>query len=762
MKIFIRILTILRLYFFITSIFLHSQDLDFLERIKNEFNKKNYRNVINLFESEIGNAKKKIEVNYYVALSYYYLKEYNKAENIFEDIIYRWNVENPSLVRDSVRFLVDIYSINKEPDKTIKLGEYIIGKFKEKKEFSDLIIFLKERISNIYIERGNNFYYAKNYEKSIENFLKSVEYNPQNYVIKQRLGEAFYNIGKYEDAKKYLEDVLKNEKNNWYIIVLAIDIYRKTASSGERKNLYESLEKNSISFKIFDSFEKFMNSKYDEGYEILMDEEEKRKSEGNITYNIIIRLFPFDWNYHEIYLKFINLYPSFSYNQSIINSLFNNISDEKLRRELEKKILNLLDELKVDEKVKENIIRLKIYTIDKSFERRLVSLEDYKEKMERFKEILPTTSSSKLREEILRKILEICLQIEDNRMILDLYKTLAEEFKKEEYYFKLAEYYFKLNDFDAAENIIKNYLNLENENYLILLAKIFFEKNNLEETNKIIEKLKDTKSRFIQKEIENLKNMMFEIKDMPYKNFVYFIYRRLEDYSTRVIPENESIFLNQNTEEIEFYLVSEIEDIKFFSLRYEVTGPEYSSFPNVLVNYLGTEKYFEWSGKIKIDNEKIKKKNLYRVLTSVKEVISPDFELRFEKKEGDEKFILIFEFNFKSESWMISINNYKNYGNPVRIEPKSFSSEGNNISWEINSKFFRIEIEYVKNPDILLYFPSITLRKIIRNELELEKVESLNIGNFKLQIKDFYPEKIRIFEEINKTYNFKEYFYRVS
>ena len=229
-----------------------------VEKVKEEFNKKNYENVINILEKEKNKYKQNPELYYFIGISYYNLKNTEKATSYLEDLIYKTDFEKPANIYDALRTLFEIYWRDKKIENVIKLGNHALKKFQDIINKSPgALQFIKYNLSRAYNEIGNNFFWSKNYQKAIENYTLSLSYNPQDYQIRERLGEAYYNTGEYDKSKEQFIEVFKNEKNNWYTIFLSISFYREISNKEERSLTLKSLPDDSLSFKIFKAFENF-------------------------------------------------------------------------------------------------------------------------------------------------------------------------------------------------------------------------------------------------------------------------------------------------------------------------------------------------------------------------------------------------------------------------------------------------------------------------------------------------------------------------
>jgi tetratricopeptide (TPR) repeat protein len=734
-----------------------------VEKVKEEFNKKNYENVINILEKEKNKYKQNPELYYFIGISYYNLKNTEKATSYLEDLIYKTDFEKPANIYDALRTLFEIYWRDKKIENVIKLGNHALKKFQDIINKSPgALQFIKYNLSRAYNEIGNNFFWSKNYQKAIENYTLSLSYNPQDYQIRERLGEAYYNTGEYDKSKEQFIEVFKNEKNNWYTIFLSISFYREISNKEERSLTLKSLPDDSLSFKIFKVFENFDSGMIEEGFEILKDEEEKRKTNGDITYNIINKIFPYDLKSSKIYLNFIKFYPTSSRNQWIISNLFNTITDENERKIFEENLWNFLDGLLKSGKNKNTIVDLFLNAIERKFDRQLTTIDDYLEKINIYEKFFEKIDEDRYKEEIIRRIADNYMKIDEYEKARENYKKIIELFGKENYYLQIAESYFKEGNIDEAEKVVENYLkkNSDNENAKILLAKIYLEKGETKRFFEILKDIETTKNRSIQREIENLKSNFFEIKDKS-ENLLYIFFRKTDLNSTRLIPEDKIVFLNQLTKEIEFYPYSENERKTNFHLICKIDGIDFSSEPYVMIDKDKDGFCLKWEGEIFIDKSDWKKKNIYKLIYPVKEIFSNDFDLKYKNETIENKFILSFEFNFKEENWEISLKNLKNYEKPLKIDPVPSREEGNLLFWEVKDKNFKIKIEYPENKNIIFYFPEIEIRKKEREEILLKgEKNTFDIENFKLVIDNFIPEDVKIIQENIKIYNFKERIFR--
>jgi len=734
-----------------------------VEKVKEEFNKKNYENVINILEKEKNKYKQNPELYYFIGISYYNLKNTEKATSYLEDLIYKTDFEKPANIYDALRTLFEIYWRDKKIENVIKLGNHALKKFQDIINKSPgALQFIKYNLSRAYNEIGNNFFWSKNYQKAIENYTLSLSYNPQDYQIRERLGEAYYNTGEYDKSKEQFIEVFKNEKNNWYTIFLSISFYREISNKEERSLTLKSLPDDSLSFKIFKAFENFDSGMIEEGFEILKDEEEKRKTNGDITYNIINKIFPYDLKSSKIYLNFIKFYPTSSRNQWIISNLFNTITDENERKIFEENLWNFLDGLLKSGKNKNTIVDLFLNAIKRKFDRQLTTIDDYLEKINIYEKFFEKIDEDRYKEEIIRRIADNYMKIDEYEKARENYKKIIELFGKENYYLQIAESYFKEGNIDEAEKVVENYLkkNSDNENAKILLAKIYLEKGETKRFFEILKDIETTKNRSIQREIENLKSNFFEIKDKS-ENLLYIFFRKTDLNSTRLIPEDKIVFLNQLTKEIEFYPYSENERKTNFHLICKIDGIDFSSEPYVMIDKDKDGFCLKWEGEIFIDKSDWKKKNIYKLIYPVKEIFSNDFDLKYKNETIENKFILSFEFNFKEENWEISLKNLKNYEKPLKIDPVPSREEGNLLFWEVKDKNFKIKIEYPENKNIIFYFPEIEIRKKEREEILLKgEKNTFDIENFKLVIDNFIPEDVKIIQENIKIYNFKERIFR--
>ncbi|MFN4227678.1 MAG: tetratricopeptide repeat protein [Candidatus Ratteibacteria bacterium] len=755
-----------RLTCFLTALFFYFSYLNceenIIEKVKRKFNEKDYKTVVNILEKE--KIKDYPELSYYLGISYYNLKDFDNARLNLENFIYKTTFsEGPSIINETLRVLFEIYWQSKKIEEIIKLGNYVLEKIQDNQKFSYIIQNIKNNLIRAYNERGNNFFWSKDYYKAIENYNLSIKLYPNDYNIKERLAESYYNIGEYEKSKEHFLDVIRNEKNNWYILFLSISFYREISNKEEKFSTLNSLQDDSLAYKIFKSFESFENRMTENGFKILKDEEEKRKTNGDITFNIINKIFPYDLKSSDVYLEFIKTYPNSPRNNWIINNLFNTIVDENERKILEDYFLNLFDELLKDQNNKKTAVEFIKTFIERRFDRRLLSIDDFLDKINMFEKFLSKIDEDKYKEDIIRRIADNYKRIEEYEKAIDYYTKLAELTEKEDYNFLIAECYFLSGNIEQAEKIVDVFLNKnkENENAKLLLAKIYLEKGEIKKASEVLKEIEaNIKNKSLLREIESLKNNFFEMKDVS-ENLLYIIFRKIDSNSSRLIPEDRITFLNQLTKEIEFYINSGVEKETKFTLRCKIDGIEFSSEPYVMIEKDKEDFYFTWEGDISIDKNNLKKKNLYKVFYPVREINAEDFDLKYKNEIIENKFILSFDFNLKDIGWEISIKNFRNYERPIKIEPKPLREEGNLIFWNVNDKNFRITIEYPENKSIIFYFPEIEIRKKKIEEKIIDREEKIfNIENFELIIDDFLPENVKIVEENIKIYSIRERIFR--
>jgi len=733
-----------------------------LERAKSEFRKKNYLQVIKILEDE--KNRENLEINFYLGISYYNVQNYEKAKDLLENLIFKTETYDPYIINESLRVLFDIYLKDKKYNDLIKVGEYILKKIEKNPKFNSSLPLIKNNLSRAYGENGILNLRNRNFQEAIENFLISLNYNPQNLHSKVRLGEAYYNTGDYEKAKEQFIDVIKNEKNNWFILFLSISFYREISDKKEFESLFSILNEKSLSYKIMKSFQMFDSGNYEEGFEVLKEEEIKRNTNGDITFSIINKVFPYDFSYSKIYLNFIKMYPESQKNNMIITNLLRAITDEENMKIFERQLEELFNEMFKDEKRKDTIVNLNITLIDAKFERRLVSIDDYIEKIKEYEKILERYGENKYKEEILKRIADLYTRIENYKKAREIYKKLSEEFKKEDYNLRIAECYLKEGNLTEAKSIVESFTvkNKYNEKAQLLLAKIYIETGETEKGMVIVSDIeKRTKNRDILMEIENIKSNIFEIKE-PLKNSVFITFRKIENNFTRFVPPYKISFLNQISKELEFYPISNEKREFEFILKFNIEEINSTSEPYVMIDEKDGKFYYLWERKINTDETKTKQKNFYKVFYPVKETESTDFAFDGNIEVNDNKYILNLNFVFRENNWELRIKNYRNYGEPIQIEPLPQIQERNIIFWNVKDRNLNIKIVYGENKNILYYFPEIEIKKLILNEEIIEKIYNgkISVDNFELEIKDFIPDTVKLTKENLKIYNFKERIFR--
>lgn len=740
---------------------LHSQERSVIERARNEFRKNNYQQVIKILEGE--KVKENSEVLYYLGISYFNLKNFEKAKSYIENLIFKTEIEEPYILNESLKAIFDIYRRDRKFEDMVKVGEYVSKKIEGKQKFSSSISLIKNNLSFAYGEIGNNYLRNRNFNEAISNLTISLNYNPNNFVTKSRLGEAFYNTGNYEKAKEMFSDVIKNEKNNFWILIPSISYYREISDERNKEKLLLFLNEETLAYKIFKSFEIFSSGNYEEGIKILKDEEIKRNTNGEIVFNIINRIFPYDFSSSKIYLNFIKFFPESPRITGIITNLFRSIQDEGEKNLFEKNLQIILDEIAEVENKKDLIVNLYMNIIEGKFERRLSSIDDYIEKIKEYEKLIEKYGENKYKEEILKKIVDLYSKIDENDKVKEIYKKMTEEFRKEEYNLKIAEVYFKEGNLEKAEEIINYFLVKNKDDYIakLLLSKIYIEKGELEKGMEIIyDIVKNSRDRNILREVETIRSNIFEAKEIIENGILLFL-RKFDNYSTRLTPQDEVLFLNQMSKEFEFYPFSDEKNEKEFKLKYETNEINSTSQPYVMMNEEDGKYFYLWKDKIVLDKSRYRKKNIYKVFYSVKETISPDFKFDGKIEIFNNNYILNLNFDFFEDNWELVIKNYRNYGEVLKIEPSPEIQDRNLVSWKVKDKTLNIKISYQENKNIIYYFPEIEIKKKFLVEKQFKpETQKVVIDNFELIIEDFVPSFVKLIEENLKVYNFAERIYR--
>ncbi|MCM8818861.1 MAG: tetratricopeptide repeat protein [Candidatus Omnitrophica bacterium] len=749
------------LFAFFIILNLQSQEKINLQNVRNEFRRKNFQAVIRILEGE--KIKENPELLYYLGISHYNIKNYEKAKNYIEDLIFKTEIEEPYILNESLRAIFDIYRQNRNFDDIIKIGEYVLKKIENKQKFSSSIPIIKNNLSFAYREIGNIYLRNRNFNDAISNLLTSLNYNPDDLKTKNLLGEAYYSTENYEKAKEMFIDVIKNEKNNFWILIPSIAYYREMSEQQEREKLLTFLQENHLSYKIFKSFEMFSTGNYEEGLKILKEEEIKKNTNGDITFNIISRIFPCDFSSYRVYLNFIKFFPESTRNTSIIMSLFRAITDEGEQNLFVTDFENIIDEIAKDEKKKDIIVNFYMNIIEGKFERKLSSIDDYIEKIKEYEKLIEKYPESKYKEEILKRIGDLYSKIDEYDKVKEIYKKIAEEFKKEEYNLKIAESYFKEGDLEKAEEIVNNFLLKDKNNHRakLLLSKIYIEKRELDKAMEIIyDIVKNSKDRDILREIENLKSNIFEAREILEEGILVFL-RRFDNYSTRLVPPDEILFLNQQSKEIEFYPFSEQRQETEFKLKYKIDQVNSLTQPYVMISNQDGKYFYLWEDKVVLDKNKYRQKNIYKVFYPVKEIASYDFKFNGNVEVVDNNYILNLNFTFFEDNWELIVKNYRNYGELLQIEPLPEIQDRNLIVWHIKNKSLNIKIFYRENKNLIYYFPEIEIRKksVTEKQFQPESKEII-IDNFELKIENFVPSFVKLIEEYIKIYNFSERIYR--
>jgi tetratricopeptide (TPR) repeat protein len=275
-------------------------------------------------------SKRKGFIDYWIGKTYEYNSWSDEVKNpVFDKkkalLAYKSAKEHPSFPADTILKLVGY--ADKDYEK-VNLYEFGIEKFPSIVDFYIRLSQLNKRMgypskqlkcllkgeenglksSSIYFNLGNYFFDIKNYEKSKEYYLKSLEINDNDraldclyYVI----GNSCFKLKEYSLAIEYYKksvDACKNESSSWYGLLGLIVAYDK-------------LKKNSEIIKLFDSLiigkELFENISFAYGMMAYLDSQVMEDIEFRQDLNqvlLILKKIKWETKAKELHLKFLLLH----------------------------------------------------------------------------------------------------------------------------------------------------------------------------------------------------------------------------------------------------------------------------------------------------------------------------------------------------------------------------------------------------------------------------------------------------------------------
>lgn len=129
---------------------------------------------------------------------------------------------------DVIKSLANLYVKNEQPEKALEMYAAAV---QEEPENPDLY-FNK---AMLYVQMSGEVDGEKNpdkmkelYQNAVDNLEKSLQYNPDDYVAKVRLGEIYEALENWAKAIDVFEDVLKTHPDNYQVMrKLAVAVYRQ-------------------------------------------------------------------------------------------------------------------------------------------------------------------------------------------------------------------------------------------------------------------------------------------------------------------------------------------------------------------------------------------------------------------------------------------------------------------------------------------------------------------------------------------------------
>ena len=198
------------------------QDTEVLEYIKQAFELKSqqcYKQAIEMLYKALEIETDNVEILFQLGELYFMLKNFQRASHYLEKVL----AKNENHV-ESLRILEKIYSYSHDSKNAYRTAEKI---YNLTKQTDDLLEFI-----NIISKTGDL--------SQIENITKTSELNDKIYY---GIAKAYYDNGKFEQAKEKLQQALKLNPENEDALVLLGKIYFNENDFDKSKNIFHTFPK---------------------------------------------------------------------------------------------------------------------------------------------------------------------------------------------------------------------------------------------------------------------------------------------------------------------------------------------------------------------------------------------------------------------------------------------------------------------------------------------------------------------------------------
>lgn len=273
------------------------------------FKKKDFDNALSLFNEEIKKNPFRASLYYYIGRIFYYKKDCDKAiaylkvaydfnnENIIFNFYYGKALlfvdENKALecfeksfdkIKESSFYIAIIYYKKKDYQKSLQYFNNVPQYILDKK-------ICKNILSLCYSNIGNEFYFISNYREAKNFFLEAIKINVNNYSAHFQIGSIYLIESNFLNAKKHFEYLYKRFKNNDSIkISLAYIYFNLNELSGLEKILKEIKIENFSPYVDIYEFRKilaytlYQRKKYKEAIPLFIQLYNKKRFDENILF----------------------------------------------------------------------------------------------------------------------------------------------------------------------------------------------------------------------------------------------------------------------------------------------------------------------------------------------------------------------------------------------------------------------------------------------------------------------------------------------
>jgi len=219
-------------------------DSSFVKDAIDRFRARDYAGAVPLFEKVIKESPEMREAAYYLGISLARLNRKDEAIPYLKAYLKEYDEKSPWFSYDAFVTLSNILREKSEWDTLIDAGlSYLsIEKADDKKRFA------KDIIGSAYLRLAENNFSRAAYKEAYANFLKALEYRPQDFMIWERVGRCLWNLGDMKGARSAYLRVLAEKSISWYTRLSIISLVPATTSGlDELEKVAEQIKDSEIS-----------------------------------------------------------------------------------------------------------------------------------------------------------------------------------------------------------------------------------------------------------------------------------------------------------------------------------------------------------------------------------------------------------------------------------------------------------------------------------------------------------------------------------